>query len=44
MHIDNKTQVEVLTGIKVIAVVEKNAVDLNICKSCLIDLFTPKEG
>ncbi len=44
MHIDNKKQVEKLTGLNVIATVEKDAADLNICKSDLMNLFIPKEG
>lgn len=44
MHIDNKTQVEALTGVKVIATVTKGDTDLNITKENLIGLFIPKEG
>lgn len=44
MHIDNKKQVEVLTGIPVIALVAKNEDNIEISKDSLIKLFTPKEG
>ena len=44
MHLDNKKQVEVLTGINVIATVAKNDKNIDITKENLIKLFTPKEG
>lgn len=39
MHQDNKKQVEVLTGVKVIAVVSKGDKDLNILEKDLLDIF-----
>ena len=39
MHHDNKKQVEVLTGVKVIAVVSKGDKDLNILEKDLLDIF-----
>ena len=44
MHIDNKKQVEKLTGVNVIATVAKDDTDLNITKEDLVGLFIPKEG
>lgn len=44
MHLDNKKQVEALTGINVIATVAKNDKNIDITKENLIKLFTPKEG
>ena len=44
MHLDNKKQVEALTGINVIATVAKNDKSIDITKENLIKLFTPKEG
>lgn len=40
MHVDNKHQVEVLTGLKVIATVKKNDSKLNIEKSKLMEIFS----
>lgn len=39
MHVDNKNQVEILTGVKVIATVCKNDDRINISKDDLLDLF-----
>lgn len=44
MHVDNKKQVEKLTGVNVIATVAKDDTDLNITKEDLVGLFIPKEG
>ncbi len=40
MHVDNKVQVEKLTGVKVIATVAKGDNDLDISKDDLVGLFT----
>ncbi len=39
MHVDNKKQVEFLTGIKVLAEVAKGDSDINISQSDLLKLF-----
>ena len=44
MHADNKKQIEILTGVKVIAEVAKGDTDLNITKENLVDIFLKKEG
>ncbi len=44
MHLDNKKQIEVLTGINVIATVAKNDKNIDITKENLIKLFTSKAG
>lgn len=44
MHIDNKKQVEILTGIDVIATVAAGDENINITKDELIKIFTLKEG
>ena len=44
MHLDNKKQIEVLTGINVIATVTKNDKNIDITKENLIKLFTSKAG
>lgn len=41
MHIDNKIQIERLTGVKILATVSKNDLDINLDKNCI---FTQKEA
>ncbi len=43
MHVDNKKQVEILTGINVIAEVKKGDRELNIEKDLLLKIFTHRE-
>ena len=39
MHVDNKCQIERLTGVKVIAEVKKGEKDLNISEHDLLKIF-----
>ena len=39
MHLDNKKQVEILTGVDVIATVKQNDNDINISREALLNLF-----
>ncbi|MBD5402638.1 dethiobiotin synthase [bacterium] len=44
MHVDNKLQIETLTGVNIIATIPKMAEDIDISKNDLLDLFTVKVG
>lgn len=44
MHVDNKKQIEILTGVKVIAEVAQGDDDLNLTKENLVEIFLKKEG
>ena len=39
MHLDNKKQVEILTGVDVIATVKHNDKDIKISRDALLKLF-----
>lgn len=44
MHVDNKKQIEILTGVKVITEVAKGDTNLNVAKEKLVEMFLKKEG
>jgi len=44
MHVDNKKQVERLTGIKVVAIIKKGDTNLDMEREELLDIFKVKEG